>query len=165
MDNLEFNKLTPEELPAVLDIYTYYIENSTATFHMHPLSLDEMRGIVFFEDPKYRTFTIKMDGELCGYVLLTRYKPREAYDGTAEVTVYLKPEYTGRGMGEEAIRFIEKFARQKQFHVLVAIITGGNSPSIRAFEKNGFVKCAHFKEMGKKFGQLLDVVAYQKILD
>lgn len=165
MDNLEFNKLTPEELPAVLDIYTYYIENSTATFHMHPLSLDEMRGIVFFEDPKYRTFTIKMDGELCGYVLLTRYKPREAYDGTAEVTVYLKPEYTGRGMGEEAIRFIEKFARQKQFHVLVAIITGGNSPSIRAFEKNGFVKCAHFKEMGKKFGRLLDVVAYQKILD
>ncbi len=165
MDNLEFTKLTPEELPAVLEIYNHYILNTTATFHMHPLTLEEMRGIVFFDSPNYQTFSIKTGEALCGYVLLTRYKPREAYDGTAEVTVYLKPGYTGKGIGAQAIRFIEQFARQKQFHALLAIITGGNTPSIKAFEKNGYIKCAHFKEVGKKFEQLLDVVAYQKIVE
>lgn len=162
---LDFKELTPEELPAVLEIYNYYVLNSTATFHMHVLSLEKMRSLVFFDDPKYKTFLITNDDELCGYVLLTRFKTREAYDGTAEVTVYLKSEYSGKKIGGDAIRFIEQYARQKQFHVLVAIICGENTASIRAFEKNGYEKCAHYKEVGKKFGRLLDSVSYQKILD
>lgn len=163
--DLEFSKLTPAELPAVLQIYNYYVENTTVSFHMHLISSDEMRSIVFFDDPKYQTFTIRCDGELCGYVILTRYKAREAYGISAEVTVYLKPEFTGREIGGEAIRFIEKFARQQKFHSLIAIICGENTASMKVFEKNGFVKCAHYKEVGKKFDRLLDSVSYQKILD
>jgi L-amino acid N-acyltransferase YncA len=49
-------------------------------------------------------------------------------------------------------------------HVLMATICGENDKSIRLFEKNGYFKCAHYKEVEEKFGELLDVVAYQKIL-
>ncbi len=48
--------------------------------------------------------------------------------------------------------------------MLVATICGENAASIGVFAKNGYEKCAHYKEVGQKFGQLLDVVAYQKIL-
>ena len=63
-----------------------------------------------------------------------------------------------------AIRYIEEFAKKQKLHVLVATICGENEASIHLFAKNGYVKCAHYKEVGQKFGQLLDVVAYQKIL-
>jgi Sortase and related acyltransferases len=159
-----FVKMSEEYLPEVLAIYNYYVKNDTATFHIDLLNLEEMRPIVFFDNPKYQTFLIFKGDDLCGYVLLTQYKKREAYDGTAEVTIYLKPECTGCGIGSEALQHIENFARQANFHSLISIICGENNSSIRLFEKNGYQKCAHFKEVGQKFGRWLDVVDYQKMI-
>ncbi len=164
MEDIQFEKPGAEMLPAVLEIYTYYVLKTTASFHINPPSLKEMRRLVFFEDPKYQTFLIRCGGALCGYVTLSPHKPREAYAPAAEVSVYLKPQYTGRGIGGRAIRFIEAFAAQSGVHVLIATICGANAPSIRAFEKCGFVKCAHYREVGQKFGQRLDIVACQKII-
>lgn len=164
MNNHRFEEIREEDLGVVTEIYNYYVLNSTATFHMEALSVQQMRGQVFFEDPRYRTFVIKDLGEISGYVLLMRYRARAAYDGTAEVSLYLKPDCLGRGLGKEALRFIEEFAGEGGIHTLIAIICGENDRSIALFEKNGYVKCAHYKEVGKKFGRFLDVVGYQKIL-
>jgi L-amino acid N-acyltransferase YncA len=164
MDDLRFEEMQEKYLPEVLEIYNYYVVNTTATFHAKPLSLDEMRELVFFENPKYKTFVMIENTHICGYVLLTQHKKREAYDGTAEVTVYLKPNSIGKGLGSLAIKYMEEVAKQHQIHVLVATICGENTRSIKLFDKNGYAKCAHYREVGEKFGQLLDVVAYQKIL-
>ncbi|TCL61462.1 phosphinothricin acetyltransferase [Hydrogenispora ethanolica] len=165
MSAVTFEELREESLPEVLAIYTHYVQNTTATFHAHALSLAEMREVVFFDSPKYQTYAIRAaSGVICGYVLLTQHKKREAYDGTAEVTIYLHPDFTGQGIGGQAIAFIEKAARERNFHVLVATICGQNAASIQLFERNGFSRCAHYREVGRKFGQLLDVVAYQKII-
>jgi len=165
MDNILFTELTVEHLPAVLDIYSYYVLHSTATFHAHALSLEEMKDLVIFENPVYRTFVIFQDESLCGYVLLTQFKKREAYDGTAEVTIYLKDGFTGKGIGSLALDLIEEYASSKELHVLLATICGENSASVGLFEKCGYARCAHYEEVGKKFGKSLDVVVYQKIID
>jgi L-amino acid N-acyltransferase YncA len=159
-----FEEIREENLSKVADIYNHYILNTTATFHAHPLTVDEMREIVFFDNPKYKTFVIFDDHDLYGYLIITQHKKREAYDGTAEVTIYLKPGYTGKGIGSVALRYAEEYAQKYHLHVLIATICGENNTSIKLFEKNGYFKCAHYKEVGRKFGQLLDVVAYQKIL-
>lgn len=164
MVQVGFVEITESYLPQVLEIYNHYIQNSTATFHIQPLTLEEMRRIVFFTDPRLKTY-IALDREkLTGYCILGRYKEREAYDITAEVTIYLHPKYTGRGIGSQALKFIERLARQNQFHSLLSGICGENSASIKLFEKNGYTSCAHYQEVGKKFGRLLDLVYYQKLL-
>lgn len=178
MNNYKFEEMTENYLQNVLDIYNYYVEYSSATFHIKPLTLDEMREIVFFGNPVYKTYLIKNESnsksenenesksknDILGYVLLTQHKKREAYNGTAEVTIYLKPDSIGKGIGNIAVKYIEKYARTKGLHVLIASICGDNQKSIKLFEKNGYKKCAHYKEVGKKFDKFLDVVAYQKML-
>lgn len=164
MEIYQFIPLQETDLSRVLEIYNYYVVNSTATFHTNPLTLNEMRELVFFNNPKYQTFLIIRGEETCGYVLLTRHKARAAYDHTAEVTVYLHPQFTHQGLGTLALQYIESFARTRQFHVLVATVCGQNHSSIRLFEKNGYSQCAHYHEVGRKFEQWLDLVAYQKIL-
>lgn len=164
MKNYKFEKVKEEDLPHLLDIYTYYVLNTTATFHEKPLSIDEMKELVVFKDIKYETFVIKGRTGILGYVILTQHKKREAYDSTGEVTVYLKSDCISKGIGSLAVNFIEDVAKKKGFHVLIATICGENQKSIRVFEKNGYVKCAHYKEVGRKFGNWLDVVAYQKII-
>ena len=164
MENCKFEKVREEYLVELLDIYTYYVLNTTATFHEKPLTLDELKDLMIFEDSKYETYVIKNDTEICGYVVLSQHKNREAYDTTGEIAVYLKSDYIGKKIGSSAVNFIETIATNKGFHVLIATICGENIKSIKMFERNGYVKCAHYKEVGKKFGNWLDVVAYQKIL-
>jgi phosphinothricin acetyltransferase len=162
--DIVFEELSEEYLGEVLSIYNHYVANTTASFHTHAMDESEMRGIVFFKDGKYKTFLIRSGGNVCGYVLLTRHKAREAYDGTAEVTIYLKPECTRMGLGTRAIEYIERYAKGQKFHVLVATVCGENIASIGLFQKSGFEKCAHYKEVGYKFGRFLDLVALQKII-
>lgn len=161
---IEFREMKEEYLDEVLAIYNHYVETSTATFHEKLQTKEEMRSIVFFQSPKYRTYAIFSGKTLCGYVLLTRYKARSAYDCTAEVTLYLRPECTGKGIGRQAIAFMEDFGRKQGFHSLVSVITGENTASIGLCTACGFEKCAHYKEVGCKFGRYLDVVCFQKLL-
>lgn len=164
MQDCRFEEMREELLPEVLEIYNYYIENSTATFHVQTLSMEEIREIVFNENPRFKTYAIFTGENLCGYCILAQFKKREAYDQTAEVTVYLKPEFTGKGLGKLAVQEVEKLAAQNGFHTLLAVICGENDSSIRLFEKMGYEKCSHYKEVGKKFGRMLDVVCYQKMI-
>lgn len=164
MGNYRFEKMNEHHLQAVQQIYSHYVQNTTATFHTQLPTPDQMRKIVFSDNEKYKTFVILAADEVCGYVLTARHKNREAYDKTAEVSIYLHPAFTGKGIGSLALIHIEAFARQQKLHVLVATICGENQPSIRLFARNGYEKCAHYKQVGEKFGQLLDIVAYQKIL-
>lgn len=164
MNHCRFEVMTEAYLPQVLEIYNYYILNSTATFHSHPLTLAEMRDILFFEDPKYTSYAILDDDELCGYCILCPFKKREAYTISAEITVYLQPDATGKGFGSQAVQYIEAVAKTKAIHSLIAVICSENTPSIRLFERNGYRQCAHYLEIGQKFGRLLGVVSYQKLL-
>lgn len=165
MENLIFEEVKEVHLQELLEIYTYYVLNTTATFHDHAITMEEMKELVIFENPIYKTFVIRACQTICGYVILTQHKKREAYYKTAEITIYLSPEYTGKGIGTKAIEYIEKYAKEVNMHALVATICGQNSKSINLFTHCGYDNCAHFKEVGTKFGQLLDVVAYEKILD
>lgn len=161
-----FEEMREEHIDAVLDIYNYYIANTTVTFHLRPLRKSEMGKIVFFEDPKYKAYVIKYDGILCGYAVLGKHKERPAYDVTAEVAVYLRHDFTGKGIGRFAVQFIEGIALQnKGIHSLIATVCSENKESMRLFEKSGYVQCAHYKEVGKKFGRYLDLIAYQKTLN
>lgn len=162
--NISFIKVEEEHIQALKEIYTYYIKHSTATFHIQEISDEEMRALLIFDDPRYESYGINLEGELCGYVILTQYKIREAFGQTAEITIYLKQGYEGKGLGKRALEFIEQRARIHEFHALMALICGENNGSIRLFEKNGYEKCAHCKEVGYKFDRWLDLVEYQKII-
>lgn len=159
---LSFRPITMGSLHEVKAIYDWYIKNSTATFHTEPITLEELQEFIFIDHPLYKSFLILADGELAGYCFLTYHKKRPAYNRTAEITIYLKPNFAGKGIGEAALQYLENVAREVGLKNLVGVITGDNLSSIALFEKAGFEKCAHFKNVGEKFGKVLDVVAYQK---
>jgi phosphinothricin acetyltransferase len=76
----------------------------------------------------------------------------------------LKPEHTGKKLGQSMIRFLEEYAKQNRIEVIIASISGENSPSIRLFEKMGYEQCAHYKQVSRKFDRRIDLMCYEKIL-
>ncbi len=129
------------------------------------ISIEELRRVILIDHPKYKSFLIKYKGETYGYCYISQYKKRQAYDRTAEITIYLKPEYSRKGIGKETLGLLEMVAKNNEISVLIGVITGENQASIGLFEKCGYEKCAHFKKVGAKFDRILDVVAYQKLIN
>ncbi|MBI3931443.1 MAG: N-acetyltransferase [Chloroflexi bacterium] len=164
MDNLTFHKVEENDLETILDIYNFYILTTTSNFYHSPISKEELRQLIFIGHEKYQTYLIRYYNETAGFCFLTQYKKKEAYNRTAEIGVYLNPEFTGKGLGSSVVAFLEKVASSKQIRVVLASISGENTASIKLFQRMGFEKCAHYREVGEKFGRLLDVVDYQKIL-
>jgi L-amino acid N-acyltransferase YncA len=162
MNDLKFIPVKESDFGIIKEIYDYYILNSYATFHTEPISISELKEFIFINHPIYQSFIINKNNTLAGYCYLTVYKKRQAYNRTAEITLYLKPEFCNKGIGKIALSYLENIAKQKPIKVLIGIISGINTGSIKLFEKSGYTKCAHFSEVGEKFGQILDVVAYQK---
>lgn len=163
--NLEWIELQEIDYPLVKEIYDYYVVNTTVTFATDTISLPELKEAILMGHPKYKSFVIKLNGTICGYCYFSQYRKRAAYERTAEVSVYLKPGLEGKRIGTKTLEKMEKIALQNGLAVLIGIITAENEQSVRLFEKCGFEKCAHFRKVGEKFNRLLDVVAYQKILD
>jgi len=159
---VDFSPVTKKDLAAIIDIYNYYILNSIASFHSEKLKKKDLEEIIPISHPVYPSFLIKDRNEIIGYCFIHQYKKRQAYDRSAELSIYLKPEFTGKGIGAGALSHLEAAAKKSGIHVLVGTLCGENYASIRLLEKSGYSKCAQLKNIGEKFGKILDVVVYQK---
>jgi phosphinothricin acetyltransferase len=164
MDNLIFQRAEENDLQTMLVIYNFYLITTTATFDYAPISREEFLRRIFIGHEKYQTYLFHLRNEFAGFCFLTQYRKKEAYDRTAEIGLYLKTEFTGKGIGKIAVAYLEKAAIEKQIRVIIASISGENSASMKLFASLGYEKCAHYKQIGEKFGRLLDVVDYEKIL-
>jgi L-amino acid N-acyltransferase YncA len=160
--DIKFKEIEEPDFIEIKKIYDWYILNSTATFHTEPIKIDQLKDFIYVAHPLYNSYLVFLNNEIAGYCFLTNYKKRQAYDRTAEITIYLKQEFCGKGIGKRALLFLEEKAVKNNLKNLIAIISGENKESIFLFEKLGYEKCAHFKNVGEKFNRTLDVVAYQK---
>lgn len=160
--NIKFEELQEHHLPEIKKIYDWYIKNSTATFHTEPITLNQLKEFIFIDHPLYTSYLITLNNQIAGYCYLTNHKKRQAYDRTAEITIYLKPEVHKKGIGKLALAHLEKKAKENGLKNLIGVITGDNTGSMALFAKSGFSKCAHYKNVGEKFNKVLDVVAFQK---
>ncbi|MBN1189872.1 MAG: N-acetyltransferase [Dehalococcoidales bacterium] len=164
MNGLAFQEAQEKDLDAMLGVYNFYIATTTATFDIGGISRDEFLQRVFIGHKKYRTFLVLLDGQFAGFCFLSQFNKKKAYDRTACIGAYLKPAFTGKGAGREITAFLEKTARENGIAVLIASISCQNTGSISLCRKMGYEQCACYKEVGEKFGRILDVVEYQKIL-
>jgi len=159
---ITFVPIAKQDLPEVTAIYNYYVENSTATFHLASISEEEMEAILLLGHSLYKSFVVLIDNEIVGFCYLGQFRKKEAYDISAEVTLYIKHDYTGKKIGGEILAFMEKTAKDLGLKNLVGVITSENLGSLKLFERNGYFKCGHLKNIGIKFGRALDVLSYQK---
>jgi phosphinothricin acetyltransferase len=104
------------------------------------------------------------EGAVRGYAHASKWKGRCAYRHSAEVTVYLHPAFTGRGIGSKLYEALLADLRERGFHTAIGGIALPNPSSIALHERFGFRKVAHFDEVGWNFGGWIDVGYWQLLL-
>ncbi len=161
---ITFLPIAKQDLPEVTRIYNYYVENSTATFHLEPVTEQEMEASLNLGSAQYPSFSILKENNVIGFCYLGQFRKKEAYDITAELTLYLSPTATQKGVGKLVLDFLEIKAKALSIKNLIGVITAENENSIKLFERCGYFKAAHLQGVGIKFNRELDVIWYQKKL-
>jgi phosphinothricin acetyltransferase len=152
-------------LEAITEIYDEAILTTTATFDTEPRSPSGRLEWFRSHGERYRILVAVLAGKVVGWASLSKWSDRRAYDETAETSFYVKAEYRGQGIGRRLKEAIIEEARRLGFHTLIARVAQGGEASLHLNESLGFVHVGTLKQVGRKFGRLLDVHLLQKILD
>ncbi len=136
-----------------------------ATLEEQPKDDAEMQSWYAEHDARYAILVASTDAnEVVGWASLSRYSHRCAFDGVADLSVYVAREHRSRGIGSQLMRAIEETARKNAFHKIVLFALARNTAGKLLYRKAGFSEVGIFKEQGKLDGAFVDVLAMEKIL-
>lgn len=161
------------DAPMLLDIYSFYVENTAITFEYEVPTLEEFEERVKDTLKKYPYLVAEMDGRIVGYSYVGAFKSRAAYDWAVETTVYVHKDYKGIGIGKSLYEAIESITRKQNILNLEACIAypaeGAEDAyltkdSVLFHEKMGYRMVGEFCKCGYKFDKWYNMVWMEKHL-
>ena len=142
----------------VLAVYAPYIEKTAITFEKDVPDIQAFAERMKKIAPQFPYLVLEEDGGIIGYAYAHRQAERAAFDWNAELSVYLRMDRTGKGMGKPLYRLLMRLLEMQGYVNFYAVITGSNMGSIAMHEQLGFVRCGHHEKTGWKFGAWHDTV-------
>lgn len=158
-------KATEHDLSAIKDIYNYAVLNTTATYDINPRDDKYFANMLSEHTGKYLLAVYEDNGDIIGYVAISRFSRRDAYDITAELSVYVKADCQNKHIGTQLIEYaLQEAQKNNRFLTVVSLITSDNEHSIYLHKKFGFEFGGKIKNAGFKFNRMLGVDIYYKNL-
>lgn len=149
----------------LLEMYNYYVINTTVNFDIEPLSLKTFTDKLNIITADYPFIVLEENNEILGYAYGSRFRPRAAYNYVAESTVYVKHTAHGKQIGSKLYAELIRLLKETDLHTVLGVLTIPNEASIKLHEKFGFEQVANLKEVGLKFGEWQNVGIWQLKLD
>lgn len=147
-------------------IYNHYIENSAATFEEETVTSsameDRMETVLSSGLP---WLVAEENGEIVGYAYAKPWNPRTAYRHTVEVSIYIANGGATKGTGSRLYEALFERLKAQSIRAVISVITLPNPASVAIHEKFGMTQVGHFRQVGYKFGQWIDVGYWQLLLD
>lgn len=161
MENYEFVKMDTEHACGVMAVYNHYIENSFAAYP------EQMLPVKFFDKllemtEGYPAFVIKSGDGIVGFCLLRAYNPFPTFKNTAEISYFIDEKHSGKGLGKTALDKLTDAAVEQGITLILASVSSKNLHSLNFHLKNGFTECGRFRQIGRKFGELFDIIWFSK---
>ena len=156
---------TEADVPQILEIYSPYVENTTITFEYDVPTMEEFMARYRRITEDFPWLVWEEKGEILGYTYACHPFERAAYSWCAEPSIYLKPSAQGRGIGRRLYAALEELLKLQGYQVLLALITGENTGSLRFHEQLGYFTAGELKRSGYKFGKWLSVLWLEKTMD
>jgi len=160
---VEIRKAVYTDVPAITGIYNEAILTTTATFDKEPKTTTSQRKWFKAHGPKNPIVVAVADGKVVGWASLSAYSDLCAYAETSETSVYVKESFRNQGLGKKLMQAVLDAGKKAGLHTVISRIAGGNNVSINLHHELGFTDIGVMKEVGSKFGQLLDVYLLQKM--
>jgi len=157
----------PSDAAEIAVIYGHYVRTTRATFETEPPDVEEIQRrreeIVALGLPY---LVAAYDDRVIGFAYAAPFRTRSAYRFTVEESIYVHPDYSGKGLGRLLLTELIAACRRAGRRQMIAVIGGSdNFASIQLHESLGFRQVGILRAVGHKFGFWVDTVLMQRQID
>ncbi len=164
MSEARIRAMEARDLETVRVILNHYIETTTATFRTATETEEERRAWFASHDARFPAIVAEAEGVVIGWASLSPWKPPGGYRHTVELSVYLREDARGRGLGRRLLAELLERGRAAGHHAVLGGVCTEQTASVKLHEAMGFEKVGQLREVGFKFGRWLDVAYYEQRL-
>ena len=147
---------------AVLSIYAPYIRQTAVTFETEVPSVAEFAERIESISGEFPYLLLFIDSELVGYAYAHRQAERAAFAWNAELSVYLRMDWRGKGLGRPLYALLIDLLGMQGYVNMYGVITGSNAGSIAMHERMVFEVVGRHEKTGFKHGRWHDTVWMHK---
>jgi phosphinothricin acetyltransferase len=146
--NIIFRNAHIDDLPKIVEIYNSTIASRMVTADTESVSVDSKLDW-FYEhnESKRPLWVVACDDAIVGWVSFQDFYGRPAYDGTAEISIYIDAENRTKGIGARCIEHIIASAPALGIHSILGFIFSHNLASIALVKKFNFEEWGHLKDI------------------
>lgn len=155
---------TENDIPAMLEIYRPYVENTTCSFEYDVPCRRTFTQRFYDHTAQFPWLVWEEDGQVLGYAYAGSPWERAGYRWCAEVSIYLAPEIQGKGVGRAMYARLERILTRQGYRMAYAVITEENTASIAFHASLGYRVRTTFPNCGYKLGRWLGVTWMEKEL-
>jgi L-amino acid N-acyltransferase YncA len=155
----------PADAGAIAAIVNALLSSTTIEWRQEPYAEDEMTEWMAAHDC---VLVAQHEGEIVGLAAFGPFRDIAKWPGyrfTVENTVHVRQDHWGGGVGMALMTELVAVAKESGKHSMIAAVDGANANSIRLHERLGFTEVARMPEVGAKFGEWLDLVLLELVLD
>lgn len=171
MNDFVIRKVRLEDAERLVEIYSYYVENTAISFEYEAPSVEEFRGRISNILKKHPYIVLEEDGLIMGYAYAGPFKGRAAYDHSCEMTIYLDRNAKGNGYGRALYEALEKSLEEMGMLNLYACIGDPEvedeylTKNSESFHRHmGYTKVGEFHKCGYKFGRWYNMIWMEKMI-
>lgn len=166
MTEITIRPCAAPDLPRVHAIYADAVLHGSASFELDPPDLSEItRRWQVLAQGGYPYLVALRGGAVAGYAYAGPYRPRPAYRGTVENSIYVDARARGQGIARLLLTALIEAAEARGFRQMIAVIgDSANAASIGLHGALGFEHAGVFRSVGWKHGRWLDSVLMQRAL-
>jgi len=152
---------------AVAAIYGHHVLTGLGTFEEVPPAETEIAARIAAVSALGLPYLVGEEGgRVVGFAYASPFRPRSAYRYTAEDSVYVHPDFIGRGVGKALVAEVIDACEALGLRQLVAVIgDSANAGSIGLHRSLGFVEAGVGRALGFKHGRWVDIVWMRRSLN
>ena len=171
MSEIEILIASPNDAQDLLNIYSYYVENTAITFEYDVPSLQEFQQRIENTLKTYPYLIAKIGDEIVGYTYASPFHARKAYSWCVETSIYVDHHYQKNGIGKKLYDALEKILKMQNITNLNACIAipAQDNPyvdfnSVDFHHHLGYEQVGKFHQCGYKFHQWFHIMWMEKMI-
>jgi len=152
-----------EHLERIVDIYNSIVPGRMVTADLEPVTVESRRA--WFENHARSNkpiWVMTIEGEVVAWFSFSTFYDRPAYDGTAEISIYVAEECRGQGIGRILIDKAIAESSRLGFHTLLGFVFAHNEPSLKLLRGFGFETWGHLPRVANLDGVERDLIILGK---
>lgn len=170
-NNVQLRMATIQDAEILVGIYAPYVQTTAISFEYEVPSVEEFSRRIAEVLEKFPYLVAEHNGEVVGYAYAHPYGVRKAYSWSVELSVYIRRDCRGLGVGRklyEAMEVLLKAQNVTNLYVLVAGVDVEDEYLTHDSQKfhlaMGYDYVGKLHKAGYKFGKWYDMITMEKII-